>query len=116
MRQKGVRALYQLSETEALDAMQEFLWLHADHGSDTPTDLAILVLREEDGWPLDAAVWIDWLVCLRKVKGLEATRDAALQDAIQGGGCLGREAAAWVEKRRAAGAHEATRSGDIPAR
>lgn len=90
-------AQYQLSEGEAFDAMREFLKLHEGH-HDSPIDLILLLLRQPHEVPNDAAVWIDWLVCIRKVKGLEATQDAAIQDAIAGGGWMGREAAAWVAR------------------
>lgn len=92
-------ARYQLSEAEALDAMQEFLSLHHGH-ADTPPDLALLLVRKAGEAPADAAVWIDWLICIRKAKGLDATEEAALGDAVASGGWVGREAAARLQQLR----------------
>lgn len=51
-----------------------------------------------DGFLIDAAVWIDWLKCIRKVKGLDSSEEAALSDAVAGGGWLARESAARLTK------------------
>jgi hypothetical protein len=93
-------ALYELSEAEAFDAMREFLSLHEGH-EDSALDLVILTLRDPGEVPTDAAVWIDWLMCVRKVKGLEATEEAALQDAVSSGGWIGRGAAVRLAELRA---------------
>ncbi len=98
MRDTTGPALYQLSETEALDAMREFLLLHEGHGRDTASDLAALLLWLPDGFLADSAVWIDWLMCIRRVKGLDDSEEAALRDAITGGGWLAREVAARLAK------------------
>jgi hypothetical protein len=90
---------YQLTEAEAFDAMREFLSLHEGH-EDSPFDLGLLVLRGPGDVPNDPAVWIDWLMCVRKAKGLEATEEAALQDALASGGWIGRTAAARLAELR----------------
>ena len=91
---------YQLSEGEALDAMREFLSLHQGH-ADSPFDLVLLLDREPGEVPQDAAVWIDWLICVRKAKGLDATEEGALEDAVASGGWIGRMAAARLAELRA---------------
>lgn len=93
-------AQYQLSEAEAFDAMREFLSLHEGH-QDSPYDRALLVHRQPGEVPNDPAVWIDWLICVRKAKGLEVTEEAALQDAVASGGWIGRAAAARLAELRA---------------
>jgi hypothetical protein len=92
-------AQYQLSEAEAFDAMREFLSLHEGH-EDSPVDLVLLLLRQPGEVPTDPAVWIDWLICVRKAKGLTATEGAALEDASASGGWIGRSAAAHLAKLR----------------
>ncbi len=88
--------------------MREFLLLHEEH-DDKPVDLILLLLREPGDVPGDAAVWIDWLSCVRRVKGLDATKEAVLEDAVASGGWIGRSSAAYLANLRAG-------SNDIPER
>ena len=86
----------------------KFLSLHQDH-AESPFDLVLLVDRKSGDVPEDAAVWIDWLICVRKAKGLQATEEAALGVAVASGGWIGRTAAARLAKLR-------DRPRDIPRR
>ena len=61
--------MYQLSESEAFEAMARFLAeFYSRAGNDMDTLLADITI-EADGGTLDPAAWEDWVRCVRAVKG-----------------------------------------------
>jgi hypothetical protein len=61
--------VYELSETEAFQAMRLFLAQFYRRAGDDLATLMADVSIEADGGPLDPAAWEDWMACVRAVKG-----------------------------------------------
>jgi hypothetical protein len=64
----GDEMLYELSETEAFQAMTLFLRQCYERAGDDMGTLFADTSIEADGKTLDPAAWEDWIECVRRVK------------------------------------------------
>jgi hypothetical protein len=65
--------MYELSESEAFQAMSLFLTQFAKRAGDDLATLLADITIDADGGTFDPAAWDDWIACVRAVKG-EAER------------------------------------------
>ena len=65
--------MYELSEREAFRAMSLFLDQFAARAGDDLATLMSDISVDVDGGTFDPAAWDDWIACVRRAKGVDAT-------------------------------------------
>lgn len=65
---EGVAETERLTESQAFQAMTDFLWQYARRAGDDLITLLGDIELLADGSPTDPAAWEDWLECVRRIR------------------------------------------------